>query len=834
MDRDTWQRLSHLFDAALARPVAERAAFLDAACAGEPGLREELAALLAAHDDEATSDLRSPAHGLAADLVADLAGPAPAPEPSLAGRRLGAYELRELIGHGGMADVYRGVRADREYAREVAVKLVKPGLRLDDVERRFRLERQILASLEHPNIAALLDGGVTDDGRPYLVMPYVRGRTIIDHADAGGLSVRRRLALLRTVCDAVQYAHANLVVHRDLKPSNILVTDEGEVRLLDFGIAKLLDPGSLDLTLALTGDARLLTPEYAAPEQLRGEAITTATDVHALGVLLFELLTGHRPYRGDTLLTLQQAVCDQDVPRPSTVATVSVDRDLDAIVMMALRKEPSRRYASAGQLGDDLGRYLAGQPVIARPDTVRYRFRKFLARNRLAVAAAVLVSVALLGATAFSANQAAARARALAVAEAEREKAEQLSEFLIGVFRESEPGQGGQVTARQLLDAGAERIRFAVGTRPEVQAAMAQAIGEAYGALGLYDEADSLLTRALASQRAVMPSNHPDLALALQLRGWLRTAQGRYDDAAAAFDTALAMRQAAGPADPEAMAELLEISAGLDTQRGEYDRARASLDRARDLLVARHGTEHRSLVRIWRGYGKLASELRQFEAALAHNRRALALWPDSLASDHPYSFDLLESVALSLSGVGEVDSALALHRRTLAGRQRIFGADHPTVAYSHHNLGRTLAQLGRQEEAIAEYEQAIAIREAALGPDHPAVAHALESLAIARFMTGDTAGSEALFLRTLSIYREALGPDHRETIETMTNLAYLHHALGHLDQTLDWLERAAAAGWRDAGTLRENYGSTLADHPRYQRLLSGATAQSGSLDSSSR
>lgn len=819
MDRETWQQLTDLFDAALRIPIAERPAFLDAACAGQPALRAELEALLAAHDaDPDEARLASPAHALPPKLAADLAAGPVAAAPSLTGQRIGAYELRDLVGCGGMADVYRAVRADAQYEREVAIKLMKADLRLDDVERRFRLERQILARLEHPHIATLLDGGVSEDGRPYLVMPYVSGRPITEHADHAALDVRQRVALMRTVCAAVQFAHTNLVVHRDLKPSNILVTDQGEVRLLDFGIAKLLDPASLEMTMAMTGDGRLLTPEYAAPEQVRGEPITTATDVHALGVLLYELLTGNRPYRGDTLHALQRAVCEQEAARPSTRSAQPVDADLDAIVLMALRKEPQRRYASAGQLGDDLGHYLAGQPVMARPDTVGYRLRKFLRRNRMAAAAAAVVVVALVGATLFSAGQAAARARALAVAEAERERSEQLSTFLVDIFRESEPGGGGEVTARQLLDAGAQSIDFALDTHPQVQAAMAQAIGEAYTALGLYDQADTLLVRAFKARHTLLNADHPDLAASWRALGSLRLSQGRYAEAADAFDAAQAVLEAARPPDVVALAALLEARASLDILRGDLDHARASLDRARALLTDLGSSEQLRLARVWRGYGRLAAEGKQWEDALAHHRRALALWPDSLAHRHPGYFDMLESVALALGNVGKADSALVLHRETLAGRQRVLGRGHPTVAYSLHNLGRTLASRGDHAGAIAHFEQAIAIREAALGPDHPAVAHVLESLAIATATGGDLAGSEPLFRRSLAIYDRALGTSHPETIETMTNLAFLFNAMGKPDATLDWLEKAVAAGWSDLGQLEGSYAH-LAGDPRHERLI---------------
>jgi eukaryotic-like serine/threonine-protein kinase len=821
MDRETWHKLLDLFDAALAVPAGERPAFLDRACAGRPELRAELDALLAAHDAEpGDARLASPAHHLPPDLAADLAGPEHRPAPDLGGQRVGAYELRDLIGRGGMADVYRAVRADAQYEREVAIKLMKSDLRLEDVERRFRLERQILARLEHPHIATLLDGGVTADGRPYLVMPYVQGRPITAYADHAGLGVRDRVALLRTVCAAVQFAHANLVVHRDLKPSNILVTDQGEVRLLDFGIAKLLDPTSLEMTMAMTGDGRLLTPEYAAPEQVRGEPVTTATDVHALGVLLYELLTGVRPYQGDTLLSLQRAVCDQEVPRPSTRTAQPLDADLEAIVMMALRKEPQRRYASAGQLGDDLGHYLAAQPVTARSDTVGYRLQKFLRRNRVAVTAAVVITVALMGATVFSASQATARARALAVAEAERGRAEELNAFLVDIFRESEPGGGGEVTARQLLDAGALRLGFALDTHPQVQAAMAQAIGEAYTALGLYDQADTLLARAIDTHHRLLPSDHPDLAASWQALGTLRLAQGRFGEADTAYAAAQSVLQAAGTLDMTALADLFHARANLDLQRGELDRARSWLDRALALLTDpdHEVRDHPRLASIWRGFGRLASDQKRWDEALVHHRQALALWPDSLAHRHPRYFDLLESVALALSNVGEVDSALALHRETLAGRQRILGPDHPTVAYSLHNLGRTLAQRGDHTGAVAHYEQAIALRETSLGHDHPAVAHVLESLAIATAIGGDLPGSEPLFLRAHAIYDRVLGPGHPETIESMVNLALLCTALERPAATLDWLERAAAAGWSDLAVLEESYAH-LAGDPRYEGLL---------------
>ena len=828
MDRKTWQKIAELFDAALGRPPAERAAWLDAACGEDADLRREVAALLAAHEAADDASLASPVNVLPASLAASLdAGDGEADaqtDPALSGLRVGAYELRDLVGRGGMSEVYRAVRADDQYRREVAVKLMQAGLPPGDGARRFRVERQILAQLEHPQIAGLLDGGVTDDGRPYLVMPLVDGRPITDHADHAALDVRQRVALLRTVCEAVQYAHANLVVHRDLKPSNILVTDQGDVRLLDFGIAKLLDPAGVGITAAETGDARLLTPSYAAPEQLRGEAITTATDVHALGVLLYELLTGQRPYRGETVFALQRAVCDDDPARPSTVTAHPLDTDLDAIVMMALRKEPHRRHASAGQLGDDLARWLAGQPVLARPDTVGYRLRKFLGRNRLAVGAAVMVAVLLVGATLFSAGQARERARALVVAEAERDKARELSEFLIDVFRRSEPGAGREVTARELLDAGADRIRWSLDTRPLVQAEMAQAIGEAYGALGLYDRADTMFATAFGLRRARLPADHPDLAASFQARGALRADQGRLGEAVADLDSALALRRVAAPADPVATAAVLERLASVHEQRHELDAALACLDEARTLLEGLPGEPGFDLLRVLRVHGRVAGRQGRHEEAIAHHRRTLALLPDSLAGRHPAHFDALESIALSLENVGEIDSAVTMHREVLAGREVIFGPDHPTVAYSLHNLGRAMASRGEHAAAMPYYERALAIRERTHGVHHPTVAHTLESLAIATAVGGDLAGAERLFLRAREVFLDRFGPTHPETIESMTNLAFLCVLDERPDQALGWLEQAADSGWHGLEVLRNAPYDAYAGNPRYERLVARLAA----------
>jgi non-specific serine/threonine protein kinase/serine/threonine-protein kinase len=403
-DATRWDRVKELFEVAVDLPPEERAVLLDNECAGDDELRREVHSLLASDND--TEDfIEQPAFALPRDLF-----PKPA-EERVSGRQIGAYKIIRELGRGGLGAVYLAARADDEYRKEVAIKLVRRGLDTDDILRRFRNERQILAQLDHPNVARLIDGGTTDDGLPYFVMEYVKGEPIGAYCNAHALTTADRLNLFRKVCAAVTYAHQNLVIHRDLKPSNILVTHEGEPKLLDFGIAKLLGAEEDVLAQTMTGQ-QLMTPEYASPEQVKGEKITTASDVYSLGVFLYELLTGQRPYRLKTRTAeeIAHAITEQEPDRPSTLVAQAyknskieirkskiLQGDLDNIVLKAMRKEPARRYASVAQFSDDIRRHLEGLPVIARKDTLRYRSGKFIRRHKLGVAAALVVFLTLIG-----------------------------------------------------------------------------------------------------------------------------------------------------------------------------------------------------------------------------------------------------------------------------------------------------------------------------------------------------------------------------------------------------------------------------------------------------
>jgi len=441
MTPERWQQVESLFQSAFEREPNQRAAFLAAACAGDLSLQSEVESLLAA-DERAAGVIDSPVFRVAAELFMD------DDARSAVGRRIGAYRIVGEINHGGMGIVYLAARADEQYEKQVALKLIKRGMDTDAILRRFRHERQILASLEHPNIARLLDGGTTEDSLPYFVMEYIEGQPIDKYCDRHKLTIIERLKLFRTVCSAVHYAHQNLVVHRDLKPSNILVTADG--------VPKLLNPELSAETGELTATVlRLMTPEYASPEQVRGEKITMASDIYSLGVVLYELLTGHRPYRIKSRLLheIARVICETEPEKPSTAISrveevtgtdgtgrvkltperVSQTRegqaeklrrqlkgDLDNIVLKALRKEPQRRYVSVEQFAEDIRRHLDGLPVIARKDTLSYRTSKFIQRNKLAVTASALFVVTGLSGAAATSWQA-------RVAKIERAKAEALA-----------------------------------------------------------------------------------------------------------------------------------------------------------------------------------------------------------------------------------------------------------------------------------------------------------------------------------------------------------------------------------------------------------------------
>jgi len=571
VSRQRWEEIEPLLDRAIELPPEERDAFLDAACAADQDLRSRIEALLRA-DVEAGTFLDKPALEQSAPLVAALY------DDPLAGRQIGAYRILRESGRGGMGVVYLAERADGQFQQQVALKLIKRGMDSDAILQRFLHERQILARLQHPNVARLLDGGVTAEGQPYFAMEHVDGKPLTTYCDERRLGIEARLGLFLTACAAVQYAHQNLVVHRDLKPSNMLVTETGELKLVDFGIAKLLGGEAGEATVTGLG-SRAMTPEYASPEQLRGEPVTTAADVYALGVMLYELLVGRRPHelaRADPdamarLAAVEPVRPSMAVVRPAsrdgsmaavpetTPESVGRDRgtrperlrrrlagDLDTICLKALQREPERRYASVQALLDDVQRHLSELPVLARPDTFAYRASRFVGRHRIGATAAAAIAALLIGFSAVTAVQSARiREQANRIGR-ERDKAEEVKEFVQSLFETSNPlveAKGDAITARDLLERGVERIDEELGGQPDVQAEMLSVIGTAYTELGRYDRAGALLERALDLRRKALGREHVDVARSMhELASTLRQ-KGDYAGSERLHREALAMQR---------------------------------------------------------------------------------------------------------------------------------------------------------------------------------------------------------------------------------------------------------------------------------------------------
>lgn len=798
----------------------QRPEFIARACGRNADLRAEVESLLAAHR-RAGDFLRTPVvPGSSASASEAPAAGATGAERWI-GRPIGSYRVVDVLGAGGMGAVLLAERADEQFQKRVAIKVIRAGMATDDVLRRFQHERQVLAQLDHPNIARLVDGGATDDGLPYLVMDCVEGLPIDRYCAQQRLSVTDRLRLFRRVCAPVQYAHQHLVVHRDLKPGNILITPEGEPRLLDFGIAKVLDPATAAAGPQTTAPAlRLLTPRYASPEQLRGQAVTTASDVYSLGVILYELLTGLRPFSGDTdsAQELERLLNTQEPTRPSTaVRRAAQDRptgrgavsptaapaagppdtdgrrlsrrlsgDLDNIVLMALRREPQRRYASVAQLAEDIRRHLDGLPVAARADTFGYRVATFARRHAAAVAAAAILGVGLLAATIVSTRMyiradgaRLAAERAEAQAEAQRAIAEQINTFLQDMLASPDPVRAGpNVLVRTLLDTAAGRIPASdlAGKQPAIEAAIRATLGNTYRALGLHDAAEPHLVRAVELRRAARVAGGAsplELAASVVDLAALRHAQAQFDAAETLYREALALRTDYPAAGAPRLADIRSSLAALHSVRGEFDAAESLFRAALDECQRDLGPDDPRVATGLDHLGTLLHRRGEHAAAEPLLRRALDIRVAAFGPEHSDVLNSLSSLALVVRDRGDDAAAEQLLVEAVRVARKVVGDDHPTLALTLNNLAVLHLRRGNPDAAEAPIREALAIRRERLGPQHPEVAATLNSLAALLKARGalDEAGER--YQEALAIYRQAFSDDHPETVTVMNNLAAL-------------------------------------------------------------
>ncbi len=865
MSTELWRRAKEVFEQLLEVPPGERQRHLAAACGDDEDLEQAVEGLLAADLSDAGL-LAAPA---AADMSRALSEER---DRHWLGCSLGAYRIVSRLGQGGMGSVFLAQRADTEFDKQVAIKILSRWLSTSDNLRRFRLERQILAMLEHPNIARLLDGGTTGEGLPYLVMEYVEGLPLTTYCDRQRLPLRQRLELFRQVCAAVSFAHSHLVVHRDLKPHNILVTAAGVPKLLDFGIAKILEASTLidsgGLTLA---HQRPLTPDYASPEQITGRPITTATDVYSLGILLFELLAGARPFtrEGSSLDEIEAVERTRQLPLPSAMVarpasgsrtpagdesvddvsapatarptidpeTVAEKRstrpqalarqlagDLDNIVLRALRPDPEERYGSARELADDLRRYLLGLPVVARPAGWSYRFAKFVRRHALATAVTLAVGLLILGFSAVTYFQSLRIARERDHARSEQARAEQIARLLVESFELADPSQtrGEQITAREILDSGARQVSRELADQPELEATMLHTIGKVHTRLGLYERARPLLEKALATRTELFGGDHPSVAQSLHEWSGLLLNLGELEEAEKAARRALEIRRRSDSAET---AESLHRLAEIRRNQGQREEAVGLHEQALEMQRATTGSRDPAYVQ---GLSQLARAVRlrgETERAEELYRQALEIQRSLDREDHPSTAEILKQLSRLAQARDDLAEAESLARRALEMNRRLYGDQHPTIVSSLSVLAQVERELGNGEAALSLYREALDMQRQLLEPDNPRLAGAIYNLALVYHRDlRQPEAAEALYREAVDVFAN-LGEEHVNMGFFQLGLGGALHDQGRLSEAESTLRRAFdlfarrsrdGAEGRNAAMVKAELGGTLLSMRRYR------------------
>jgi non-specific serine/threonine protein kinase/serine/threonine-protein kinase len=757
---------------------------------------------------------------------------------------IGRYHLLQKIGEGGMGEVWLAEQKE-PVRRRVALKLIKVGMNSREVIARFESERQALALMDHPAIAKVLDAGATPQAAPYFVMEYVAGVPITTYCDNRRLSTRQRLELFIRVCEGVQHAHQKAIIHRDLKPSNILVTEvDGHPvpKIIDFGVAKALTQKLTADTMFTRVGAIIGTLAYMSPEQAdsTGVDVDTRSDVYSLGVVLYELLVGALPLEFNALAFDQilKRLREQDTPRPSTKLramgpqsgttaqnrssdSVTLSRelrgDLDAITLKALEKDRARRYGSPSDLAADIGRYLRHEPVLAHPASAGYRVRKYIGRHRVGVAVgagffAVLVSFGV------------AQTLQLRRTTRERDRADRIATFMSGMFKVSDPStaRGNSITAREILDRASTEIDAGLSKDPELQAQMMQTMGEVYQSLGLYPQAQSLLTRAVEIRRRVLgPREKETLASMSSLGGNLR-AQGRYPEAEKLDRETLDIRRRVlGPEHPDTLKSISDLSSVLAGE-GRFPEAEKLLRECLDTQRRVLGPEHADTLRSMNGLANALEDEGRYPEAEQLKRETLNIRRRVLGPDHPDTLKSMNNLASVLDVEGHYPEAEELYRETLAVRLRILGSKHPDTLRSMNALGALLIDEGRYAEAENLFRQSLEVQRGVLGPAHPDTQNSMHNLADVLAEEGRFAESEKLVRETLAIRLRTLGPEHRETLLSMSNLAdVLNQERRYAEaeklgrETLDVQRRVLGAEHPDTLTSMDNLAGVLAAEGSY-------------------
>ena len=810
MDSKRWKRINNIVDTALELEDEERTTYIEQECGGDAELKSQVTELLESIEKSETENFLEDAADFPQKLAADLAdedSASPLDASSLTGQQIGNYRIVELIDHGGMGSVYLAERADESYEQRVALKVLRRGMNTPENIERFRRERQILAKLDHPNIAKLLDGGVTEAGLPYLVMEYVEGTPLHEYCNEECLTVDQRLELFRTICRATQHAHANAIIHRDLKPSNILVRADGTVKILDFGIAKLLEPQDTGSTLYETRPgARLLTLGYAAPEQLEGPKVTTAVDTYTLGILLYELISGLHPFdlEGKGLSEIEQIIRtelpqspsakfrDLDEEKQREIAqqrnttpsrlTGELEGDLDAIALKALRKEPEERYYSAEQFISDLKKRRKNQPVLARDDTFSYKTRKFFKRHQTGL---TWVAVTLLVITAVAAYYTVQLSQQRDRARQEAEKAEEVTDFLVNVISRSNPYSSQQdvgldVTLGTLLQEGRENINKTLEEQPAVRAELKTVMGEVYSQLGEYAAAESLLTDAIHIYDKVEPSPTVEKAEAIKMLGFMHQDNGDYQKAQELLKQALAaFEQTKGLMNREAAEIIARLGNLTWFNKGEFHSADSLLNKALTIEKKINPDNHlrianvnNDLAAMKHGRGLLVEAKSYYSEAISGYRK--------LTETHANLAIILGNYAAVLLDMGEYDKAEKVQREALRMHREQAGEKSIDVALGLGRLGKIALEESDYSEADSLLNLSMEKASSIFGSTHPYIARLHLDLGRLAMHKQEFQKAKELMQKARSEYQKVYPEKHPRQSDPLLRLGMLHLELGNI------------------------------------------------------